>query len=130
MSAWGAETTISDQGSQLVACFREQLHAPLNTHLIHSSTYHPQIDSQTERVNQIMEDMLRACVMEYQGNWDMDLPWPEFSYNSNYQESLKWWYHTPLKWIKPREKVIFGPDINDEAEAMVHRIQDNLKATK
>jgi hypothetical protein len=36
----------------------------------------------------------------------------------------------PLNWIEPGEKVIFGPDIVDEAEAMVHRIQDNLKAIK
>jgi hypothetical protein len=37
---------------------------------------------------------------------------------------------TPLNWIEPGEKVIFGPDIVDEAEAMVHHIQDNLKAVK
>jgi hypothetical protein len=42
-----------------------------------------------ERVNQIMEDMLRACVMEYQGSWEKNLPWAEFSYNNSYQESLK-----------------------------------------
>jgi hypothetical protein len=59
---------ISDRGSQFVAHFWEQLHAALGTHLIHSSAYHPQIDNQTERVNQIMEDMLRACVMEHQGS--------------------------------------------------------------
>jgi transposase InsO family protein len=44
---------ISDQGSQFVARFCEQLHASLGTHLIHSSAYHPQTDGQTERVNQI-----------------------------------------------------------------------------
>jgi hypothetical protein len=56
---------ISDQGSQFVARFWEQLHASLGTHLIHSSAYHPQMDDQTERVNQILKDILRACVMEY-----------------------------------------------------------------
>jgi transposase InsO family protein len=80
---------ISDQGSQFVARFLEQLHAFLGTHLIHSSVYHPQTDGQTERVNQILEDMLRACVMEYLGSWDKNLPWAEFSYNNSYQESLK-----------------------------------------
>jgi hypothetical protein len=59
------------------------------THLIHSSAYHPQTDGQTERVNQILEDMLRACVMEYLGNWDKNLSWAKFSYNNSYQESLK-----------------------------------------
>jgi hypothetical protein len=41
------------------------------------------------RVNQILEDMLRACVMEYQWSWDKNLAWAEFSYNNSYQESMK-----------------------------------------
>jgi transposase InsO family protein len=49
---------ISDRGSQFIARFWEQLHASLGTHLIHSSACHPQTDGQTERVNQILEDML------------------------------------------------------------------------
>jgi hypothetical protein len=122
-----------------VAHFWEQLHTSLGTHLINSSAYHPQMDGQTERVNQILEDILRACVLEHQGSWDQNLPWAEFSYNNSYQESLKMALfevlngrrcHTPLNWIKPGEKVIFGPDIVEEAEAIVHRIQDNLKAAK
>jgi hypothetical protein len=40
------------------------------------------------------------------------------------------WCHTPLNWIKPGEKVIFGPDLVEEAEATIHRIQDNLKVAK
>jgi hypothetical protein len=58
---------MSDRGSQFVAHFWEQLHASLRTHFIHSSSYHPQMDGQTERVNQILEE---ACVMEHQGSWD------------------------------------------------------------
>jgi transposase InsO family protein len=80
---------LSDRGSQFVARFWEQLHVSLGTHLIHSSAYHSQTDGQTERVIQILEDMLRACVMEYPGSWDKNLPWVEFSYNNSYQESLK-----------------------------------------
>jgi hypothetical protein len=83
------KTIISDRGSQFVTRFWEQLHASLGTHLIHSSAYHPQTDGQTERVNQILEDMLKACVMEYPGSWDKNLSWVEFSYNNSYQESLK-----------------------------------------
>jgi hypothetical protein len=97
------------------------------------------MDGQTERVNQILEDMLWACVMEYPGSWGKNLPWAEFSYNNSYQESLKmapfevlygWQCCTPLNWIEPGEKAIFGLDIVDEAEAMIRRIQDNLKAAK
>jgi transposase InsO family protein len=54
------KTIISDRGSQFVARFWEQLHASLGTHLIHSSPYQPQTDGQTERVNKILDDMLRA----------------------------------------------------------------------
>jgi hypothetical protein len=74
---------ISDQGSQFIACFWEQLHVSLRTHLIHSLAYHPQTDGQIEGVNQILEDMLRARVMEYLDSWDKNLPWVEFSYNNN-----------------------------------------------
>jgi transposase InsO family protein len=80
---------ISDRGLQYVARFWEQLHASLRTHLIHSSAYNPQTDGQMKRVNQILEDMLRACVLEHQESWDQNLPWAEFSYNNSYQESLK-----------------------------------------
>jgi hypothetical protein len=64
------------------------MHASLGTHLIHSSAYHPQIDAQMERVNQILEDMLRACVLNYHDKWDKCLLLAEFSYNNSYQESL------------------------------------------
>jgi hypothetical protein len=86
-----------------------------------------------------MEDMLRTCVMEHQGSWDKSLPWAEFSYNNSYQESLKMAQfevlygcrcYTPLNWIEPGEKMIFGPDLIEEAEATISCIQDNLKAVK
>jgi hypothetical protein len=130
------KTIIYNQGLQFIAHFWEQLHASLGTHLIYSSTYHPQTDGQTEPVNQILKDMLRAYVMEHQGSWDKNLSWAEFSYNNSYQESLKMApfvvlyghrCHTPLNWIEPAEKVIFGPDLIDEAEVIVCCIHDNLK---
>jgi hypothetical protein len=83
--------------------------------------------------------MLRACVLEHPGSWDQNLPWAKFSYNNSYQESLKMApfkvlygrrCRTPLNWIEPRDMVIFGPNLVEEAEATVHRIQDNLKAAE
>jgi hypothetical protein len=83
--------------------------------------------------------MLRACVLEHQGSWDQNLPWAEFSYNNSYQESLKMTpfevlygrrCRTPLNWIELGERFIFGPDLVEEAEATIHRIQDNLRAAK
>jgi hypothetical protein len=77
--------------------------------------------------------------MENQGSWDKHLPLAEFLYNNSYQESLKMSpfevlygrrCRTPLNWIEPGEKVMFGLDLVDEAEVTVHRIQNNLKAVK
>jgi hypothetical protein len=72
-----------------VARFWEQLHDFLVTHLIRSSAYHPQMDGQIERVNQIIEDMLRVCALSDGPKWDQLLPLAEFSYNNSYQESIK-----------------------------------------
>ena len=98
---------ISDHGTQFVARFWEQLQDALGTKLIRSSAYHPQTDGQTERVNQIPEDILRACVIHYDKNWDRCLALAEFSYNNSYQASQKMaqfeaFYcrrcRTPLSW--------------------------------
>src|SRR6185369_15338127 len=83
------KTIISDQGSQFTACFWEQLHTCLGTRVIRSSAYHPQIDGQTERINQILEDMLHGCVLTYPQKFDQYLPLAEFSYNNSYQECIK-----------------------------------------
>jgi hypothetical protein len=58
-------TVVSDRGAPFVAHFWEQLQESLGTHVIRSSAYHPQTDGQTERINQILEDMLRSCVLHY-----------------------------------------------------------------
>jgi transposase InsO family protein len=64
------KTIISDRGTQFVARFWEQLHEFLGTKLIRSSRYHPQTDGQTEKINQILEDMLRASILHFDKSWD------------------------------------------------------------
>jgi hypothetical protein len=71
------KTIMSDRGPQFVAKFWEALHKSLGTKLLHSSAYHPQTSVQTERVNQILEDMLQACVLEFPQKWDECLLWGE-----------------------------------------------------
>ncbi|WVZ84985.1 hypothetical protein U9M48_031950 [Paspalum notatum var. saurae] len=61
---------ISDRGSQFTSRFWEQLHDSFYTKLRFSTAYHPQTDGQTERTNQILEDMLRACAIQYGTSWD------------------------------------------------------------
>ncbi|WVZ61290.1 hypothetical protein U9M48_011191 [Paspalum notatum var. saurae] len=60
----------------------------MGTNLDFGTAYHPRTDGQTERVNQIMEDMLRACALAYGTNWEASLPFAEFSYNNGRQASL------------------------------------------
>jgi transposase InsO family protein len=85
---------ISDRGAQFITHFWEQLPSSLGTHLIHNSAYNPQTDGHTERVNQVLEDMLCVRVMNYRNSWDKCLSLDEFSYNNSYQESLNM---TPFK---------------------------------
>jgi transposase InsO family protein len=80
---------VSDRGSQFTPRFWKSFHENMDTKLNFSSTYHPQTDGQTERTNQVLEDMLRACALQHGSSWDKSLPYAEFSYNNNYQASLK-----------------------------------------
>jgi hypothetical protein len=97
------------------------------------------MDGQMERVNQIIEDMLRACVLMDGPKWDKHLPLAEFSYNNSYQERIKmspfealygWSCRTPLSWSESGERVIFSPDIVTEVEEKVKQIQANILAAQ
>ncbi|WVZ75692.1 hypothetical protein U9M48_023727 [Paspalum notatum var. saurae] len=137
VSLHGVPLTItSDRGSLFVSRFWEQLQTALGTKLIRSSAYHPQTSGQVERVNQILEDMLRACALTYSTKWDECLPLAEFAYNNSYQKSLEMApfealygrrCRTPLNWSEPGERVTFGPDLVTQAEEQVKFIHDNLK---
>jgi hypothetical protein len=132
-------TIIFDRGAQFVAHFWEQFQQTLGTKLIRSSAYHPQTDRQTERINQILEDMLRACVIQYDKHWEKCLALAEFSYNNSYQSSIKMapfealygrQCRTSLNWSQTGEREIFGPDLVNEAEEKVKIIRNNLKAAQ
>jgi hypothetical protein len=115
------------------------LHETLDNQLRFSSAYHPQTNGQTERVNQILEDMLTTCALQYGRSWDKSLLYAEFSYNNSYQESLKMlpfemlYGHrcqTSLFWSEVGEQVVFGPDILQEAEKKVHMVRENLQVVQ
>jgi transposase InsO family protein len=80
---------VSDRGTQFTSRFWENLHEAMDTKLNFSLVYNPQTDDQIERVNQILEDILSACASKDKKSWDKCLPYAEFSYDNNYQESLK-----------------------------------------
>ncbi|KAK1607211.1 hypothetical protein QYE76_030884 [Lolium multiflorum] len=133
------KSIVSDRGSQFTSRFWQKVHEGLGTRLNFSTAYHPQTDGQTERVNQILEDMLRACVLEYGSKWEDCLPYAEFSYNNSYQASLQMApfealygrkCRTPLNWSEVGESQVFGPDVLREAEEKVHKIREYLKTAQ
>jgi hypothetical protein len=83
------KSIVSDRGTQFTSHFWCQLHESLGTRLEFNTTFHPQTDGQIERVNQILEDMLRACALDYGFSWDENLPYEEFSYNNSHQASIE-----------------------------------------
>jgi hypothetical protein len=102
-----------------MARFWVQLQKCLGTRLLRSIAYHPQIDGQTKRVNQVLEDILRACVISFLEKWDKYLSLAEFSYKNSYQESI--WMapfealygkkcRMPLNWVEIGDRGYFGPD--------------------
>jgi transposase InsO family protein len=130
---------ISDKGSQFTSRFWEHLHDSLDTKLRFSTAYHPQTDGKIERTNQVLEDMLRACAIQYGTSWDKCLPYSEFSYNNSYQASLKKSpfealygrkCRTPLYWDQIGERQVFGPDIVEEAEQLVQQVRENLRVAQ
>ena len=87
-------------------------------------------------MNQILEDMLRACVLTYGSIWEESLPYAEFVYNNSYQASLQMApfqalygrrCRTPLNWSETGDSRIFGPDMLKEGEEKFRLIRDRLK---
>jgi IS30 family transposase len=81
-------TIVLDRGSVFTSAFWKQLHEALGSKLYFNTAYHPQTGGQTKRTNQILEDMLRACALNFGGSWEEHLPLAEFSYNNSYQSSI------------------------------------------
>ena len=79
---------VSDRDPKFTSTFWKSLHSAMGTKLAFSTAFHPQSDGQSERVIQILEDMLRAYVLDFQGSWDVKLPLVKFTYNNNYQSTI------------------------------------------
>ena len=75
---------ISDRDTRFTSRFWGKLQEDLSTLLNFSTTFHPQTDGLSERVIQVLEDMLRSCVIDYEGSWDRHIPLVEFVYNNSF----------------------------------------------
>ena len=111
----------------------------LGTRLDLSTAYHPQTDGQSEWTIQTLEDMLRACVIDFGGSWDTHLPLVEFSYNNSYHSSINMApfealygpkCRSPICWHEIGEAQITGPEIIQETTDKILQIRDNLLAAR
>ena len=80
---------VSDRGPQFTLQFWRKLQEELGTRLNFNIAFHPQTDGQSERTIQMLEDMLRACAVDFAGSWDSHLPLVEFAYKNSYHLSIK-----------------------------------------
>jgi len=128
---------VSDRDPRFTSRFWKKLQEALGTKLHFSTAFHPQTDGQSERTIQILEDMLRCCVLEFCGSWERYLPLIEFAYNNSFQSSIKMAPYealygrkcrTPLFWTELSESKIFGVDLIKDAEQKVRVIRESLKA--
>eukprot|EP00253_Pinus_taeda_P004481 PITA_04481 len=133
------KTIISDRDVKFTSAFWKTLFTELGTQLNFSTAYHPQTDGQTERVNQMVEDMLRAYVMQQPTRWEDYLHLVEFTYNNDYHTSTQMSpfevlygrkRRTPASWGGPEDKLSLGPEMLKEMEDMVKRVRVNLKAAQ
>ncbi|GKD56746.1 putative reverse transcriptase domain-containing protein [Tanacetum coccineum] len=115
------------------------MQSALSTRLDMSTTYHPETDGKSERTIQTLEDMLRACVIDFGKGWERHLPLVEFSYNNSYHASIKTAPFEVLYGRKCRSLVCWaevgyvqltGPEIIHETTKKIVQIQQRLQAAR
>ncbi|KAD6454510.1 hypothetical protein E3N88_09216 [Mikania micrantha] len=130
---------ISDRDSRFTAHFWKSLHKALGTRLDMSTAYHPQTDGQSERTIQTLEDMLRACVIDFGNSWETHLPLVEFSYNNSYHTSIgaapfEALYgrkcRSPLCWAEVGESQLTGPELVHETTEKIVQIRNRMAAAR
>ncbi|GKA80979.1 putative reverse transcriptase domain-containing protein [Tanacetum coccineum] len=117
--------------------FWQSMQEALETRLDMSMNYHPQTDGQSEHTIYTLEDMLRACVLDFRGSWDVHLPVVEFSHNNSYHSSVRCALFealygrkccSPIMWAKIEEGQLIGPELVQETTKKILQIKDRLKA--
>ena len=128
---------VLDRDPRFTSRFWKELQSALGTKLNFSTASHPQTDGQSKRLIQVLEDMLRGCVMEFSGSWDRYIPLMEFAYNNSFQSSIGMAPYealygrkcrTPMCWTDFSEHKLIGPDIVKDTEEKVQVIRQRLKA--
>nr|GEZ55772.1 putative reverse transcriptase domain-containing protein [Tanacetum cinerariifolium] len=132
-----AVSIISDRDPIFASRFWGSLQKSLGTSVDMITTYHPQTDRQSERTIQTLEDMLRACVIDFGNGWDKHLPLDEFSYNNSYHASIKAApfealyerkCRSPVCWSEVGDAQLTGPELIRETTKMIVQIKNRLLA--
>ena len=130
---------VSDRDPRFTSKFWNSLHKAMGTKLDFSSAFHPQTDGQLERTIQTIEDMLRACVLDLKGSWEIHLPLIEFAYNNSYHSSIEM---APFKalygrkcrslicWNEVGERKLLGPKLVQLTTEKIQLIRERLLASQ
>ncbi|GJZ62849.1 putative reverse transcriptase domain-containing protein [Tanacetum coccineum] len=117
----------------------ESLQKALGTQLDMSTAYHPQTDGKSERTIQTLEEMLRACVIDFGKGWDRHLPLVIFSYNNSYHTSIKATLfealygqkcRSPIYWTEVGDSQLTGPNIIHEITEKIVQIKSHIQAAR
>nr|GEY49154.1 reverse transcriptase domain-containing protein [Tanacetum cinerariifolium] len=130
---------ISDRDSRFTTHFWRSLQKALGTQLDMSITHHLQTDGQSERTIQTLEDMLRACVIDFRMRWDRHLPLVKFLYNNNYHTSIEaapfealysQKYRSPVCWTEVKDSQLIGQESIDETTEKIIQIKSQIQAAR
>jgi hypothetical protein len=130
---------VSDRDPKFTSKFWKGIFNGFGTNLNFSTSYHPESDGQIERVNQVIEDMLRMYVMDKPSKWEDYIHLVEFAYNNGYHTSLKMSpfealygrkCNTSVRWDNPVDRVVVGPNFLREMEEKMIKIKQNLMAAQ
>ncbi|KAL0536641.1 hypothetical protein IC582_025599 [Cucumis melo] len=126
---------VSDRDARFTSKFWKGLQTAMGTRLDFSTAFHPQTDGQTERLNQVLEDMLRACALEFPGSWDSHLHLMEFAYNNSYQATIGMapfealygkCCRSPICWGEIGEQRLMGPELVQSTNEAIQKIRSRM----
>ena len=140
VSRHGVPTSIiSDRDARFTSRFWQSLQNALGTRLDMSTAYHPQTDGQSERTIQTLEDLLRACMIDFGGSWERHLPLVEFSYNNSYHTSIQCApfealygrkCRSPLCWAEVGDSQLTGPELVHDTTEKIVQIRNRMAAAR
>ncbi|GJX51059.1 putative reverse transcriptase domain-containing protein [Tanacetum coccineum] len=124
---------------KITSKYRRSFQKALGTDISMSTAYHPETDGQSERTIQTLEDMLRACVIDFGKGWVKHLPLAEFSYNNSYHASIKAAPYealygrkcrSPVCWAEVGEAQLTGPELIQETTEKIVLIKQRMQAAQ